>query len=714
MKPYNNFKEFSPKLIIQILSLSIIIICSIGLRLQAATTMYETGEGDFDEFVYVPIAEMYAKSLLNWNWGEIITSEDNPEHPLLAKILFAIGIIFVGEGSLFKMDNFIACRLISILLATGVAIILWKEFGFTSALLWSVSSFSIKYTSQAYLEASLCFFSILAIIAFIKIKDTNNFWWKSSAILVAAAFASKYHAMITVGIIFLGICLLNEESKIKNLITLKMSKFKSLVFICTKIFHKPIIWLLIFLIAFCIFNPRILNNPLAFVSSFSYHYDYSQSEGVKDPNLLRQFEWLLGDSNPTIWHQNFPIIYLDGIIFVGSIFGIFLLFLLAFNSQESSSSRKYWTIILFYSANVIFLIFWTTRWPQYLTLFEIPITICCGIFIENLFKYAIYGEIESLKGLTHLTDSFKRYFKDLAKIPWQNLPFSIVICLIPMIIIPILYLGSFQFLENQNESYITGSIRDLNDFSIADWQKLPENLSVNSQVFIEGEIIWKDALNDDIGDGDYSYPSPNRIFATKNYCDLLELRIIINSNYFYFLLQVVNFTQVGWQSPIGQDLAMIYLGIDTDQVHNDDNGLLEITEAETTLNSSCERLLKIGRNIECFNTEDIFNWQLIFDANENDYQLSTTDNWLEFRVPRNKIYSPIMRFYLLIGLEEFDSTREIDLDPTEWNGGGGIDGESDSDFYDCAFFNSTDQQSTAIANQLIDAYIDVEFANNTL
>ena len=67
----------------------------------------------------------------------------------------------------------------------------------------------------------------------------------------------------------------------------------------------------------------------------------------------------------------------------------------------------------------------------------------------------------------------------------------------------------------------------------------------------------------------------------------------------------------------------------------------------------------------------------------------------------------------MIGLEEYETFREVDLSASKWKGGGGVNEEYDSDIYDCAFFNSTDQQSTAITNQLIDGYMDIRLTNSS-
>ncbi|MHA2094553.1 MAG: hypothetical protein ACW98F_07990, partial [Candidatus Hodarchaeales archaeon] len=148
MNLQEGFRKKSP-LILSVLSLSFIIIMTFSLRLQAANTMYLDNiysDRDFDELVYVPIAETYAEALREWNWKEIISNNENPEHPIFSKLLLGLGVLFFGEGTFFNIDNLMATRLISIILATGVAILLWKEFGFLPAFFWAIASYSIKYT----------------------------------------------------------------------------------------------------------------------------------------------------------------------------------------------------------------------------------------------------------------------------------------------------------------------------------------------------------------------------------------------------------------------------------------------------------------------------------------------------------------------------------------------------------------------------------------
>ncbi len=393
-------QKYSP-LIISILSLSFIIILTFSLRFQAANTMYldnPYSDRDFDEMVYVPIAETYAEAIREWDWAEIITEEENPEHPTFGKILMGLGILLFGEGTIFDMDNLMAARFISIILATGISILLWKEFGLFPALFWAISSYSIKYTAQAYLEASLSFFALLALIMLYYIRKTGDKWWNLSAIFSAAAFAAKYPGLLVGGTVFLLMAFLDEEEDTpRSAGFLSKSKLQLNQFVNKKFVQKILLWGVIFTVSFCIFNPRTMNSPTEFIQSIFFHYDYSQGEEAMDPDPFKQFDWLLGETNPTIWHEHFPIVYLDGILFIGSIFGLAFLASAAYNKETKELSVKYTSIIVFYFVNIAFLVLWQTKWPQYLTMFEIPMAISCGYMYSKILRFAFWGESESKK-----------------------------------------------------------------------------------------------------------------------------------------------------------------------------------------------------------------------------------------------------------------------------------------------------------------------------
>ncbi|MHA2094554.1 MAG: hypothetical protein ACW98F_07995, partial [Candidatus Hodarchaeales archaeon] len=234
---------------------------------------------------------------------------------------------------------------------------------------------------------------ILALIMLFYMRKTWDKWWIMSAIFAAAAFASKYPGILVGGVVFLLISLFNEEEDtLRYKGFLPKSKIKFGYLFNNRFLQKSLFWTIIFISSFCILNPRILYNPTDFVQSLFFHYDYSQGTDVQNSELLKQFDWLLGEVNPTTWHEHFPIVYLDGLIFVGSIFGLIFLVYSAYNQNTKEFSVKYVAVVLFYCVNILFLILWQTKWPQYLTMFEIPMAICCGRMYSELLKLAFLGE----------------------------------------------------------------------------------------------------------------------------------------------------------------------------------------------------------------------------------------------------------------------------------------------------------------------------------
>ncbi|HID28995.1 MAG TPA: hypothetical protein EYP19_03215, partial [Desulfobacterales bacterium] len=58
------------------------------------------------------------------------------------------------------------------------------------------------------------------------------------------------------------------------------------------------------------------------------------------------------------------------------------------------------------------------------------------------------------------------------------------------------------------------------------------------------EFVWKDNVDDDVGDGDYTYPTHENFGTENNLFDLLEWRMTVDNDNVYFLFKMENLAQV--------------------------------------------------------------------------------------------------------------------------------------------------------------------------
>ncbi len=210
-----------------------------------------------------------------------------------------------------------------------------------------------------------------------------------------------------------------------------------------------------------------------------------------------------------------------------------------------------------------------------------------------------------------------------------------------------------------------------------------------------GEAIWNDAANDDLGDGDYTYPlgvEGTPFLGTE--ADLLEFRVTDDpdSNYLYYLFRLNDF-DVQWK-------PILVLTLDLDHVYG--SGQIWLAQnADYWLDS----LVFWEYTIVVWD-----GWVKVMDAGWNDLTdtlckavFNPDSNVIEVRVHVNENWAlPPWEvggayYGLAVGLQDYGNFREVDSVASDWHGGGGV-GQGDGgidwvdpDVYDLAF--TTDQEN---------------------
>ncbi|MFQ5999380.1 MAG: glucodextranase DOMON-like domain-containing protein, partial [Candidatus Bathyarchaeia archaeon] len=247
----------------------------------------------------------------------------------------------------------------------------------------------------------------------------------------------------------------------------------------------------------------------------------------------------------------------------------------------------------------------------------------------------------------------------------------------------------------------------------------------NSEAYDQGEYIWRDAVNDDSGDGDYLYPL-NAVFDTfpedDQVYDLLEWRVTSDMNNVYFLFRIANITNP-WSGTYGFSHQLPIILIDQDRVPG--SGRTDvIRDANCKVSEDAAWEWAIWSSGWLFGAED---------AAGNEYDLSsflgaavagsTLTDHIEIGVPMSLIGDPkgqTWRFVVILGPEEFSRCRKVDANVSDWRIGGGEGNSSvlgnDPNFLDLAFYNSISQQEAELGEYLttgsmvvLDVYKDVTF-----
>ncbi|MFO0583265.1 MAG: hypothetical protein U0229_13430 [Anaeromyxobacter sp.] len=333
---------------------------------------------DFDELDYIPSGYRYAERMAPGRWGEIPDVTKNSEHPPLVKLTYGLAVKAAGapEPDWEQLDvgkptpeaarpAFTAARWASAVPGIGqvaVAAAVHPLAGFLLAL----DCYHAKYTAQAYLEGLPGLLFVLALLVFERATREGGAARRSDPdarlalvafALLGAASAGKY-PFGAVGVL--------------ALFPLALVAFP----------RRPLLWAglgAVTLAAFVALDPYLWPDPAGRIwESASYHFRYGESEHVKRAGLpwYQQVVWLF-EAAPTRWHAGvFPLGKLTVALLPLAVAGL----------PVALRRRPVWAIQALVS--FAFLLWWKTKWPQYLVLALAPLAVCAAFAPEALLALA--------------------------------------------------------------------------------------------------------------------------------------------------------------------------------------------------------------------------------------------------------------------------------------------------------------------------------------
>lgn len=306
---------------------------------------------DFDEPVYIQAGKDYSRFIAQGSIGGILEYSENREHPPLVKLLYSIPFLF---STRYPGDSFYlyATRCISAIFGVlAVAVIarknLWAGF------LFALHSMTLKYTSQAYLEALPMLMAILTLILLDKASIQRRKYLWLSAICFGITGAAKYPYLAII-LVILFIFLQKKEFTI----------------------GEVILYFGLSLIVFFILNPNLWRNPIEELGSIiNFHTAYSQSAHVQVSNY-QWYQPLNFISTSVQWHpQVFFFFTSDEFTFWIAMVGIY------FEVKE-----KKWEAVWFLTGLFV-LLMWPTKWPQYTLLITPALALIAGNTISRAIRW---------------------------------------------------------------------------------------------------------------------------------------------------------------------------------------------------------------------------------------------------------------------------------------------------------------------------------------
>ncbi len=326
---------------------------------------------DFDEDDYLRAGQEFAHLIRTSDWRGFLDTNYRPEHPPLAKIAYGLAFFSLPEQPLaadvditaapansLPEDHLRAGRTEAAVFGTLTAglLALVNPLG---GLMLAIHSFTIKYTSQVMLDGLSALLSLSTVLAYIQYKKKKQTGWLiGSAVLLGLAADSKFlHG--TVGFaILLDWFLLAKRSN-------NLSRYYKLA----------LFWGLLSLLVFFAANPFLWPDPIGRIKeTLAAIQNTTTNPNVTNAGfpLWQQLNWL---SMSVPWDQN------SAFLILADTFIAFLAVIGFGRMWKKESAFGVWLLF-----ELVVLLLWRTKWPQYILIVTAPLALSAGEGILTLWE----------------------------------------------------------------------------------------------------------------------------------------------------------------------------------------------------------------------------------------------------------------------------------------------------------------------------------------
>jgi hypothetical protein len=351
----------------------LIVLAAFLLRAYAVANL----PVDFDEPVYLRAAQHYAAALRAGDWDEIRNYAYVREHPPLMKLVYAL--VIAGQPPAPDLpaeldENYIpppaliqvgmAARAASALLGT-LAVLLIALVNPLAGLALALHTYTIKYTAQIYLEALPMLTSAVAVLAYARAQrqERGRAWWVLSAVALGLTAAAKYVYCVAGLAIVVDYAWRVAESH-RNARTG---------------WRRPLLtlagWGALSLLIFYAGNPYLWSAPISrLLDTLLFHVAFSRGAHVQSVGypFYQPFIWLF-TSVP--WHPFVIFTQLDGVTAVLGLIGL------------NSTWQGQRIMVIWWAVGLLFLLLWSTKWPQYILVITVPVAFCAAAGLAQLWAW---------------------------------------------------------------------------------------------------------------------------------------------------------------------------------------------------------------------------------------------------------------------------------------------------------------------------------------
>ncbi len=344
----------------------VVYVVSISIKLYAEQYI----PVDHDEPTYLKSSIDLGECVLEGNLSCLTSYEYNIEHPYLVKIIYGLAIKLSNTS-----DPLETARYTNIYLSSLVAPILTILSPF-AGIIYACEPLSIKYGSEVYLDSIASLFTLASIALLWSRVNGRRVYF--SALLAGAALASKYTSLFALASIPLYLLL-------KSFIDVRRGsgEYRVRMLFKKRMLIYTVIWIIATALCFYILNPSVWLDPYKpltetrLYKSLVYHRGYSEKVLIETHYPpYQQFLWIT-TSSAREWHSRAFIVD-SGLV----------LLILGYLGLPLTVFRKP-LVALWITIYTLFLILWPVKWPQYLLLLTIPLSLSSSILIIEIVRATV-------------------------------------------------------------------------------------------------------------------------------------------------------------------------------------------------------------------------------------------------------------------------------------------------------------------------------------
>ncbi|NLS79377.1 MAG: ABC transporter permease subunit [Chloroflexi bacterium] len=315
---------------------------------------------DYDEDDYLRGGLEYAAAIQRGDWAALTQLNYRPEHPALHKLAYGLALAPFPPATVpdrpttaapapsLPQPHLYVARLVSAFFGTLQVLVL-ALISPVAGLFLAISTWAVKYTSQAMLEGIPSFTSLLVVACYARGRIRGWRWLALSGAALGLTAASKYLY-----------CVAGAAVAVHWLASTAPRRGARSKVALWRWLRPVLLWAVLAVAVFAAADPYLWPDPVGRLrDSVFFHPYYTQSQAVQSLNMpFWQTLALLFSSVP--WHRSVFLVALDPLVTLLAAIGLF-----------GRKEPRLWVTWLVVAA--AFLLVWPTKWPQYLLCLLAPV-----------------------------------------------------------------------------------------------------------------------------------------------------------------------------------------------------------------------------------------------------------------------------------------------------------------------------------------------------